>query len=349
MGVIDLVDMFKRELQLCKVKKGEVMGVLTGPPSRADYATALLAAGQQLGAEVFRLDIPASTTFEAPSTALGAMWGRTPLTGHASGVKILQQADILIDLMVLLHSPEQVEIQKTGTRVLLVVEPPEILARLFPRPTLRPRVEAGAARLERARHVRVTNPSGTDISYGLGSYQPLLQYGYTDQPGRWDHFAGGFVYIWPNEGESNGKIVLRAGDIIFPFKEFLRSEIEITVKDGFILEIDGGFDARVLQDYMQSWNDPDAYAMAHIGWGLDEMALWNAVTLMNKETSIGMDGRAFYGNVLWSTGPNTDVGGTRATPAHLDIAMKGASLYLDGEPIVVDGDVIPADMRVPRR
>jgi hypothetical protein len=24
-------------------------------------------------------------------------------------------------------------------------------------------------------------------------------------------------------------------------------------------------------------------------------------------------------------------------------------MYLDGEPIVVDGDVIPADMRVPRR
>jgi len=29
--------------------------------------------------------------------------------------------------------------------------------------------------------------------------------------------------------------------------------------------------------------------------------------------------------------------------------MRGASLYLDGEPIVVDGDVKPADMRVPSR
>jgi len=131
--------------------------------------------------------------------------------------------------MMLLHSPEQLEIQKAGTRVLMCVEPPEVLTRMFPRPSLRPRVEAGGARLERARQVRVTNPSGTDITYALGNYKPILQYGYTDQKGRWDHFAGGFVYTWPNEGESNGKIVLRAGDIIFPFKEFLRSEIEITV------------------------------------------------------------------------------------------------------------------------
>jgi 2,5-dihydroxypyridine 5,6-dioxygenase len=76
------------------------------------------------------------------------------------------------------------------------------------------------------------------------------------------------------------------------------------------------------------------------------MAQWNGISLINKESAIGQDGRAFYGNILWSTGPNTDVGGKRDTPAHLDIAMKGASLFLDGEPIIADGDVIPTDMHV---
>src|SRR4030095_1864240 len=160
MGAIDLLDMFKRELQLCQVKKGEVMAVLTGPQSREDYARAFLAAGQELGAEVFRLDVPASSTFEAPTTAQGGLWGRTPLTGHRSGIKILQQADILVDLMVLLHSPEQLEIQKAGTRVLMVVEPPEVLTRMFPRPTLRPRVEAGGGGPGRAPHPRATTPPG---------------------------------------------------------------------------------------------------------------------------------------------------------------------------------------------
>jgi 2,5-dihydroxypyridine 5,6-dioxygenase len=271
------------------------------------------------------------------------------LTGHRSGVEILKKAGILIDLVGLLHSPEQLEIQKAGTRVLMVVEPPDILARMLSRGDSRPRVEAGGRRLARASELRVTSPAGTDITYKLGQYSktPILQYGYTDEPGRWDHFPGVFVYTWPNEGQSNGTIVLHEGDIIFPFKEFVRSDVRITVKNGWITAIEGGFDAVHLKHFMEAWNDPDAFAMAHIGWGLDEMALWNGLSLINKESSIGQDGRAYYGNVLWSTGPNTDVGGTRTTPAHLDIAMRGASLYLDGEAIVENGKVIPSDMRLP--
>ena len=349
MSAIDLVHLFKRELALCKVKSGEVMGVLTGPNTRPDYPAAFVEAGQQLGAEVFRLDLPSLKQQDsAPTTAQGALWGRTPLTGHRSGVEILKRCDMLVDLVGLLHSPEQVDIQRAGTRILMVLEPPEILARMFPRDTQRARVEAGGRRLAKAKKLRVTSEAGTDITYQLGQYstKPIMQYGYTDEPGRWDHFPGAFVYTWPNEKQSSGVIVLKEGDIIFPFKDYVRSEIRIEVADGFITSIKGGFDADHLRHFMDSWNDPDAYAMAHVGWGLDEMGLWNAVSLFNKESVIGQDGRSFYGNVLWSTGPNTDVGGTRTTPAHLDLAMKDASLDLDGEPIVVKGAVVPADMKV---
>ncbi|MCT9116081.1 2,5-dihydroxypyridine 5,6-dioxygenase [Cupriavidus gilardii] len=351
MSAIDLLALFRRELELCKVHQGETMAVLSGPGTRPDYVAAFIAAGQQLGAEVFHLNLPQPVTAfrQTPTTAQGALWGITPLTGHRSGVEILKRADILIDLIGLLHSPEQLDIQKAGTRVLMVVEPPDILARMLAREDTRPRVEAAGRKIAAASTLRITSPAGTDLTYRLGQYShsPILQYGYTDQPGRWDHFPGAFAYTWPNEGESEGVIVLREGDIIYPFKEFVRGNVRITVRNGFITDIEGGFDAEHLAHFLAAWNDPDAYAMAHIGWGLDEMALWNGISLINKETAIGQDGRAFYGNVLWSTGPNTDVGGTRNTPAHLDIVMKGASLYLDGEPMVLDGDVIPADQRVP--
>jgi 2,5-dihydroxypyridine 5,6-dioxygenase len=352
MSAIDLMSLFSRELELCKVKPGEVMAVLSGPSTRRDYIEAFVAAGQQLGAEVFHLHLPqpVASGRQTPTTAQGALWGVTPLTGHKSGVEILKKAGMLVDLVGLLHSPEQLEIQKAGTRVLMVVEPPDILARMIARPDTRARVEAAGRKIAAASELRITSPAGTDLTYKLGQYSrsPILQYGYTDQPGRWDHFPGAFAYTWPNEGQSEGVIVLRPGDIIFPFKEFVRSEVRVTVKKGFITDISGGFDAEHLAHFMAAWNDPDAYAMAHIGWGLDEMALWNGISLINKESAIGQDGRAFYGNVLWSTGPNTDVGGTRMTPAHLDIVMKGASLYLDGEPMVRDGDVVPADQRVHR-
>jgi 2,5-dihydroxypyridine 5,6-dioxygenase len=352
MSAIDLLSLFRRELELCKVHAGEVMAVLSGPNTRPDYIEAFVAAGQQLGAEVFHLHLPkpVASGRQTPTTAQGALWGVTPLTGHRSGVEILQKANMLVDLVGLLHSPEQVEIQKAGTRVLMVVEPPDILARMQARPDTRARVEAAGRKIAAASELRITSPAGTELTYKLGQYSrtPILQYGYTDQPGRWDHFPGAFAYTWPNEGQSEGVIVLRPGDIIFPFKEFVRSEVRVTVKKGFITDISGGFDAEHLAHFMAAWNDPDAYAMAHIGWGLDEMGLWNGISLINKESAIGQDGRAFYGNVLWSTGPNTDVGGKRTTPAHLDIAMKGASLYLDGEPMVLDGDVIPDDQKVKR-
>jgi 2,5-dihydroxypyridine 5,6-dioxygenase len=352
MSAIDLLSLFRRELELCKVHAGEVMAVLSGPNTRADYAEAFVAAGQQLGAEVFHLHLPqpVASGRQTPTTAQGALWGVTPLTGHRSGIEILKKAGMLVDLVGLLHSPEQLEIQKAGTRVLMVVEPPDILARMIARPDSRARVEAAGRKIAAASELRIASPAGTELTYKLGQYSrsPILQYGYTDQPGRWDHWPGAFAYTWPNEGQSEGVIVLRPGDIIFPFKEFVRSEVRVTVKKGFITDIGGGFDAEHLAHFMAAWNDPDAYAMAHIGWGLDEMALWNGISLINKESAIGQDGRAFYGNVLWSTGPNTDVGGTRTTPAHLDIVMKGASLYLDGEPMVLKGDVIPDDQKVRR-
>ncbi len=340
---IDLVHLFTEELKLCKLQADEVMAVLTGPHSRSDYAMAFMRAGRALGAEVLRLDLP-----ETPATldGTGVAANRSLLTGHRSALETLKRADLVIDLLGLLHSPEQVEIQRAGARVLMVAEPPDILARMFPRPGQRSRVEAGARRLAGARKVRFTNAAGTDMRYTLGQYTPIDQYGYTDQAGRWDNFPGSFVYTWPNEGQSEGVIVLQEGDILLPFKEFVRSEVRIEVENGFITSVTGGFDAWHMRQYLESWNDPAAYAMAHIGWGLDESAQWHAMTMVNKQTSVGQDARAYCGNVLWSTGPNTDVGGSRNTPAHLDIAMRDASLYLDDEPVLVDGRLVTNDMAV---
>ncbi len=58
-----------------------------------------------------------------------------------------------------------------------------------------------------------------------------------------------------------------------------------------------------------------------------------------------MDGRAYYGNVLFSTGPNTEFGGDNDTACHLDLPMKNCSLWLDNDIIVKDGQVIPEDLQ----
>ncbi len=60
-----------------------------------------------------------------------------------------------------------------------------------------------------------------------------------------------------------------------------------------------------------------------------------------------MNALSYYGNVLFSTGPNTEVGGTNDTPCHLDIPMRNCSLYLDDQPIVVAGKIVVPELVAP--
>ena len=77
--------------------------------------------------------------------------GVTPLTGHRIVVDTLKRVDMVLDLMGLLHSPEQLEILNAGTRMLLVVEPPDMLARMIPSTDDKRRVQAAQKRLKAAK------------------------------------------------------------------------------------------------------------------------------------------------------------------------------------------------------
>ena len=55
--------------------------------------------------------------------------GKTVLETNTVALNALKSSDLIIDTMILLFSPEQEEILKANTRMLLAVEPPEILLR----------------------------------------------------------------------------------------------------------------------------------------------------------------------------------------------------------------------------
>lgn len=141
--------------------------------------------------------------------------------------------------------------------------------------------------------------------------------------------------------------MIDVGDIIFPFKSYAQSKVTLDVKDGYITKFSGGFDAEYLEDYMKTFDDPEVFAISHIGWGLQPRAKWSALGLYDKAESIGIDGRAYYGGFLFSTGPNTEAGGSRNTACHMDIPLRRCSVLLDGEEMVREGVVVPADQAVP--
>lgn len=340
------VDLCEKELALCGVKEGETVAVLSQMNERLDYADAFMAAARKLGATPFHVRLP-----EASTTLLGdaGAWtvGETPLGRNQPALDSLKSADLVIDLMFLLFSKEQLEIQAAGARMLLCVEPVDNLARLFPTLDQRRRVEVSEELLGKAKSLRITNHAGTDVVYELGSFPVLTEYGYTDIPGRWDHWPAGFLFTSGADDGVNGKVVVDRGDIIItPFKKFVAEPVDITISAGRVEDIRGASDAELLRDYIAGFDDEKAYGISHIGWGCNEKARWSG--LANDRRSLGMESRCFYGNTLFSTGPNQELGGTNDTACHIDIPMRNCNMYLDDEPVLIDGEFVIEDLKAPR-
>lgn len=338
-----LVEAWKDVLVMSKLTAGEQVSLLVSDDSNPQLvATARIAVGQ-LGGILTILTLPPLNGDVALSRDKSGYVGKTALKGNRPALEAMKHSDLVIDTMMLLFSPEQEEILKTGARMLLACEPPEVMLRMKPTAEDGRRASVAAARLAKAKTMTVTSKAGTDFSCKLGQYPVLKQQGFVDVKGGWDHWPSCFVATWPNEGSCEGVIVIDTGDILLPFKRYAREPIRIEIEGGWIRRILGGFEAEYLRSYMESFKDPDAYAMAHVGWGLHRKAHWTTLGLYDREAGLSMDARSFWGNFLWSSGPNTEAGGTRDTPCHMDLPLRGHSLSLDGEPMTIDGKVIPED------
>jgi 2,5-dihydroxypyridine 5,6-dioxygenase len=338
-----LLDGWKHLLNLCKVTGQEIVVVLIGDESHPDHVSAARMALAMIGAKtcIVQLGEAVLRRTDGHPVALGP----TALAGNYAAVDAMKRADIVVDLFGMYRGAEQREIQAAGTRVILVKEPPETFLRLLPTKDDQRRVEAAQRRLQRAKTMHVTSAAGTDLRVALGEFPCLTQYGFTDEPGRWDHCPSAFVAIWPSELSSNGTVVLSPGDTILPFKSYVHTPVKLTICEGYIRDIEGGFDADYLRDYMASFQDPEGYAVAHLGWGLHSKARWTTLGLQDKQQTNGMDARSFYGSFMFSTGQNADIGGKRSTKCHLDIPMRRCSVHVDGEAMVIDGDIVAEDQK----
>ncbi|KXV08504.1 2,5-dihydroxypyridine 5,6-dioxygenase [Caballeronia megalochromosomata] len=335
-----MVDAWTQVLKLSRLEAGQTVTILTSASTHPQTLSTALIATQSMGAIVNRLDLPPVNGEKALSRDSLAYLGTTPLTGNRAAIAALKESDLVLDLMTLLFSPEQLEILKAGTKILLAVEPPEVLTRLVPTPADRERVLAAQARIARAKEMHIVSAAGTDFRCPLGEFEPIAEYGFVDEPGRWDHWPSGFALTFPDDGKAHGRIVIDRGDILLPQKSYVQDRIELTIEGGYAARIDGGIDAQLLSEYMATFNDPEAYAISHIGWGLQPRAHWSTLGLYDREATIGMDARAFEGNFLFSLGPNNEAGGSRTTTCHIDIPLRHCDVFLDGEPVVRNGVVL---------
>ncbi len=335
-----LLEAWKQVLKLSNLEKGQTVTILTSASTHPQTLAMAQIAVQSMGAILNRLDLPPVNAEKALSRDPLAYLGTTPLTGNPAAIAMLKASDLVLDLMTLLFSPEQIDILKSGTKILLAVEPPEVLVRTVPTEADRARVQAHSAFLGKGKQMSVLSDAGTDITFALGEFPVISEYAFVDEPGRWDHWPSGFCFTFPNEGGSNGTIVIDKGDILLPQKCYTSDKIVLTVQNGYATKIEGGVDAELLREYMASFDDPEGYAISHIGWGLQPRCHWSTMMLYDREQSIAMDARAYEGNFLFSLGPNNEAGGNRTTACHIDIPLRNCTVKVDGKEVVRNGKVL---------
>ena len=77
----------------------------------------------------------------------------------------------------------------------------------------------------------------------------------------------------------------------------------------------------MMRAYLAAWGDREAYAVSHVGFGMNPGARYEALTMYDQRDTNGTELRAVAGNFLFSTGANEFAG--RYTAGHFDLPDDG--------------------------
>ncbi len=331
------IDLFADVFARCKVAAGDACAILSETQSRALNVQLAELALLRLGARPFHVVVPTPPQrAPVPIRSTGASVALRELT---PAIQALAGSRFVADCTVegLMHAAELPAVLAGGTRVLYVSnEHPDVLERLAPSPADEEKVRAGMRLLREAKRMKVTSPAGTALDIGVEGARVGGVWGYTEKPGTLSHWPGGLCLCFPRAGSVNGALVLAPGDLNLTFKRYVEAPVRLTIENDYVTRIEGeSLDAQLMREYFAAWGDREAYAVSHVGWGMNERARWDALVMYDRADVNGTEQRAFAGNFLYSTGANEVAG--RHTLGHFDLPLRGCTVELDARAVVRDG------------
>jgi len=341
-----LTRLYAEEFKLSAVKKGETIAVVSDLGTRREYVHSAFAAAEELGADIYELCVNSLPGW----TRVGV-----PTIGQCKGTL---EAVCAADMVVIFHVPLFSRWLKTvldgGTRVLMIIDSPDDLKQLMAPKGLKDACKYADSVYRKTKRVRVRSAAGTDLQFDCGEYPVMTQWGFADEKGHFDHWGGGHIHTFPNEGSASGTVVFAPGDIvILPYCRYVADPVKLEIREGHITRIDGGIDAKLMRDWLEDGRegekDRDPYAVSHLGWGMNPQALWYGIALHGDAPERHRAAaRTFPGNFLFSTGPNTQGGGKRDTRGHYDVPMRDCTVELDGRVVIDQGRIVDEKMKVHR-
>ncbi len=167
--------------------------------------------------------------------------------------------------------------------------------------------------------VRLTSPKGTDLTFSTkGRGVNVLTN--IPNPGELAPVPDIEVNVVPVTGSANGKLVIDAS-VPYLGIGILREDIICEVKDGFIISMEGGEQAKFLKEKLDSYNDPNCFNVAELGVGMNPGA---------RLTGNMLDDEGIVGTIHIGIGTSLTLGGEIVAPMHYDLIMWDPTIEIDG-------------------
>ena len=229
------------------------------------------------------------------------------------------------------HTEARFEATKAGTRVVVL---PESLDNLYFNPGLfadfrgiKPQIEKLGRLLSEADIAKITSPLGADFTCIIKGRKGRALHGIANTT----DISAGFgleASIAPVEDGANGVIVVNES---IPGIGLINDPIYVTFKDGIAIEFKGGYQAKEFKDFLESKNDPNLFKVAELGIGMNPLNVFENSMLSDE---------GVYGTIHIAIGTNAYIGGKTVAAGHYDMVFSGATLELDGQIVLKDGEVV---------
>jgi leucyl aminopeptidase (aminopeptidase T) len=193
---------------------------------------------------------------------------------------------------------------------------------------LKPICQGVAHKFKEGERIHLTSPAGTDLVMDITGRPGNALYCIVE-PGEFSTVPTVEANVSPIEGTANGKIV---ADASIPYLGIgiLDEPITVTVKDGFITFIEGGYQADILKKNLAEQGDSNAYNIAEIGVGLNPECRMCGIMLEDE----GVVSTCHIG-----IGTSITLGGVVKAPMHYDLLMWEPKLAVDNK-IVISGEEV---------
>ena len=182
--------------------------------------------------------------------------------------------------------------------------------------------------LEKGQNIRITTPTGTDISFSIKGRKAFASKGLNHKKGESGNLPTGETFLAPVEGTTNGVFIVDGSMAGLGLVK--NSNLKIEVKKGYAAKISGGMLAKKLSRMLDAVGK-NARNIAEFGIGTNDSAKLSGVILEDEKVK---------GTVHIALGNNVSMGGKVNVPIHLDGVMKKPTVYLDNKILMKNGKLL---------